>query len=79
MGEVAYQHVLGKTVEALTGKQAWLAQCDLDKVAVALVLNRADWLRELDYTLVEATARVGPEWLALMPRVAYAVMGCQTL
>lgn len=74
MGDSAYQHVLGKTVQSLLGKEHWQALCDLDKVAVALVLDRADWLKEIDYTLVEATARIGPEWLALMPRVAYAVM-----
>lgn len=79
MGEISYQHVLGKTIEALQGKELWCAQSELDKVAVAMVLNRADWLQELDYTLVEATARLGAEWLALMPRVAQAVIAGSTL
>jgi len=74
MGEFVYRRFLGKTIDALQGKERWRALCDLEKVAVALVLDRADWLREIDYTLVEATTRVGPAWMALMPRVAHAVM-----
>ncbi len=40
------------------------------KVAVALILNRADWLASIDYTIPEAIERTGPEWLALIPRIA---------
>lgn len=69
-----YTHLLSKTFEALQGKQCWELQTELDKVATAIVLNRSDWLGEIDYTLVEATSRIGPEWMALLPRVAQAVM-----
>lgn len=41
-----------------------------EQVSVALVLNRADWLYELGYTLVEAIERAGPEWVSLMPEAA---------
>lgn len=39
-------------------------------LAVALILDRPDWLAELNYTLAEAIERVGPEWLAAIPEVA---------
>ena len=41
-----------------------------EKVAVALVLNRADWLAEYDYTIAEAIERAGQEWVAMIPQVA---------
>lgn len=43
-----------------------------EKLAVALVLNRPDWLAEMDYTLAEAIDRVGGEWLAAIPAAARA-------
>jgi hypothetical protein len=39
-------------------------------VAVALVLNRADWLAEANYTLAEAIERSGSGWVSLIPKVA---------
>jgi hypothetical protein len=41
-----------------------------ERVAVALVLNRADWLSELDYSIAEAIERSGAEWVAIIPQVA---------
>ena len=41
-----------------------------EKVAVALVLNHADWLREFDYTIAEAIERAGQEWVAAIPQIA---------
>ena len=38
--------------------------------AVALVLNRADWLAEMQYTLAEAIERSGPDWVPVIPQVA---------
>jgi hypothetical protein len=35
-----------------------------------LVLNRADRLAGMGYTLAEAIDRTGPEWLSLVPKVA---------
>jgi len=77
MTDTHYTHLLGKTFEALQGKPCWDLQSELDKVATAIVLNRSDWLGELDYTLLEATSRIGPEWMSLLPRVAQAVMFAQ--
>jgi hypothetical protein len=41
-----------------------------EQVAVALVLNRADWLEEQSYTIAEAIERVGQDWVAIIPQVA---------
>ncbi|RWL75153.1 MAG: hypothetical protein EOR69_31920 [Mesorhizobium sp.] len=41
-----------------------------EKLAVALILNRPDWLAEMNYTLAEAIERVGPDWLRLIPAAA---------
>lgn len=41
-----------------------------EKLAAALVLNRADWLASMDYTMAEAIDRVGPQWLARIPEAA---------
>ncbi|MCC8942829.1 hypothetical protein H8A99_42085 [Bradyrhizobium sp. Arg68] len=41
-----------------------------EKLAAALVLNRADWLASMNYTLAEAIERVGPGWLARIPEAA---------
>jgi len=41
-----------------------------ERLAVALILNRPDWLAELDYTLAEAIDRIGPEWMRLIPAAA---------
>lgn len=44
-----------------------------EKLAVALILNRADWLASMGYTIAEAMTRVGLEWLALIPAAASAL------
>lgn len=41
-----------------------------EKLAAALVLNRAEWLEKMDYTMAEAIERVGAEWLARIPEAA---------
>lgn len=41
-----------------------------EKLAAAMILNRADWLAEMGYTISEAIGRVEPEWLALIPSAA---------
>jgi hypothetical protein len=36
-----------------------------EKIAVALVMNRTDWLNEAGWpSVLEAVERLGPEWLA---------------
>lgn len=64
-------HFLSKARDAARGgRDAWSVQSTGEKVAVALVLNRADWLAGMGYTLTEAIDRAGPEWVALMPAIA---------
>ena len=52
------------------GRDAWAVQSTGEKVAVALVLNRADWLAEYGYTIAEAIERAGQEWASMIPQVA---------
>jgi len=66
-----YNHLLNKARnEKCGGHSAWTVQSTGEKVAVALVLNRADWLEEFDYTLAEAIERTGQEWVAIIPQIA---------
>ena len=66
-----YEHLLRKTRDAQRGgRDAWAVQSTGEKVAVALVLNRADWLAEIVYTIPEAIERSGQEWVAIIPQVA---------
>ena len=66
-----YEHLLRKSQDAKRGgREAWAVQSTGERVAVALVLNRADWLAELDYSIAEAIERSGPEWIAFIPQVA---------
>ena len=70
MQDPEYQHLLRKSRDAKRGGiDAWCCQSTGERVAVALVLNRADWLREMDYTLAEAIERTGPLWLSYALRV----------
>jgi len=70
MSDSEYRHLFGKSRDARRGgREAWEVQSTGEKVAVALVLNRPEWLASMNYTLAEAIHRTGPEWLALIPRV----------
>ena len=66
-----YKHLLRKSRDAKRGgHDSWTVQSTGEKVAVALVLNRADWLAEVQYTIAEAIERSGTEWVAIIPQVA---------
>lgn len=66
-----YQHLLNKARDAMRGgHDAWALQSTGEKVAVALTLNRADWLAEYQYTIGEAIERAGQEWVAIIPQIA---------
>ncbi len=66
-----YEHLLRKSRDAKRGgRDAWGVQSTGEKVAVALALNRADWLTEIGYTIPEAIGRSGVEWVAMIPQVA---------
>lgn len=74
MSDVEYRHFLSKARDAQKGgKEAWSVQSTGEKVAVALALNRADWLQSINYTLAEAIERAGPVWISLLPRVIRAL------
>lgn len=60
LSKASHAHALGRPGPLSTG----------EALAVALILDRPDWLAELDYTLAEAIERVGAEWLAAIPEVA---------
>ena len=67
-----YDHLLRKAQDAKRGgHEAWAVQSTGEKVAVALVLNRADWLAEHGYTIAEAIERTGPEWVEMIPQIAH--------
>ena len=66
-----YNHLLNKARQATRfGYCAWAVQSTGEKVAVALVLNRADWLEEQGYTIADAIERAGHDWVSIIPQVA---------
>jgi hypothetical protein len=46
-----------------------------EKLSVAVILNRADWLAEMRYTLADAIKRIGPDWAEALPRIADELEG----
>lgn len=74
MSDVEYRHFVSKAMAAKEGGEAaWAVQSTGEKVAVALALNRADWLALMNYTMAEAIERAGPVWISLLPRVIRAL------
>lgn len=70
MSDAELKHLLGKARDAKRGgKQAWDVQSTGEKVAVALILNKPEWLASIDYTLAEAISRTGDQWIGLVPQV----------
>ncbi len=66
-----YQHLLRKSQESKRGGHAaWSVQSTGERVAVAMVLNRSDWLAEMNYSIPEAIERTGTEWVAIIPQIA---------
>ncbi len=66
-----YSRLIGKARDVKHGgRESWGVLSTGEKVAVALVLNRADWLTDFGYTIAEAIDRTGTEWVALIPKVA---------
>lgn len=74
MNDSEFKHFLGKARDAKNGGHAsWCVQSTGEKVAVALALNRADWLAEMGYTIPEAIDRAGTVWVNLIPKIAKAL------
>ena len=63
MSESEYEHLLTKCRDAKHADHYGVISTG-ERVAAAVVLNRADWLKEMDYTLAEAFDRIGPELVA---------------
>ena len=71
MSDNEYQQLLGKARDAKRGgRDAWVVMSTDERVAVALVLKRPDWLTELDYMIPQAIARGDAAWVSLLSRVA---------
>ncbi|MHB8409547.1 MAG: hypothetical protein ACYDHY_15895 [Acidiferrobacterales bacterium] len=74
MDQREFAHLLGKSRDAKRGgHDAWAVQSTGERVAVALVLNRADWLAEMGYSLAEAIERTGTAWIKLVPQISRAL------
>lgn len=63
-----FEHMVGKARQAAQGGFDVLSTGE--KLAAALILNRHDWLSMMGYTIAEALARVGAEWVAMIPAAA---------
>lgn len=68
-------HIVGKC--RLAREQGYGVLSTGEKLAVALVLNRADWLKEMDYTIAEAIDRVGLDWVTRL-RTAERILADDT-
>lgn len=62
------EHLVSKAQAAAQGGFGVLSTGE--KLAVALILNRSDWLADMDYTIADAMNRVGPDWVSLIPAAA---------
>lgn len=68
---MGFEHLLEKARE---GAAHGIVRMTLpDKLAVALLLNRHDWLTKLDFTMVQALERLGDKTMALLPDVVHAL------
>lgn len=65
---MSFNHILAKVRDAAAGGRGALSTGEA--VMAALVLNRPDWLAEMNYTIAEAIDRLDGDWLALLPKVA---------
>lgn len=75
MDDLEFRHLLSKTRDAAKGgRDAWAVQSTGEKLAVAVVLNRFDWLQSTGYTMAEAIERIGAEWTSMIPMVAKFVL-----
>jgi hypothetical protein len=70
----AYQRMLTKARQVANGgKDAWYCMSTGEQIAVALVLNRADWLEETGYTIAQGLDRIGTDWMICIFPVAQAI------
>ena len=68
-----FKQFLGKAEDAARGGyNAWAVQSTGEKVAVALALNRSDWLAAIGYTIAQAIERTD-DWIPLVRVVERAL------
>jgi hypothetical protein len=66
------EHLVSKVREAMAhGGPGPLSTGEA--LAAALVLNRADWLQTMEYTIAEALDRIDPDWIPMIPKAAKMV------
>jgi hypothetical protein len=68
IGSPDLAHLLEKTRDAARSGPAGMSAGE--QLAVALILDRPDWLAAGNSTMAEAMEQVGPDWLRLIPAVA---------
>jgi hypothetical protein len=68
---VELENILSKVRDAEAGGFNVLSTGE--QLVAALVLNRADWLQEIGYTLADAIDRVGAKWLTIIPSASSAL------
>ena len=68
-------YLLNKSRRAIeSGRAGWAQQPTSEKLAIALVLNRADWLEDLGYTIADAIELAGKEWISVLPQVSRRIL-----
>jgi len=68
-----FLHFFEKAKDAAEGGyDAWVVQSTGERLAVALALNRADWLANIGFTIAEAIDRVD-DWTPLVRPVERAL------
>ena len=73
MSDLELRHLLSKARDAASsGEDAWHVMSTGEKLAVAMVLNRTDWLHEMGYTIAEAILRCD-SWVQIIPLVETAL------
>ena len=70
MNDPEFEQFLCKARAAATcGEGAWRVQSTGERLAVALALNRPEWLAKMDYTIPQAISRVGARWISMVPEI----------
>ncbi|WP_213768647.1 hypothetical protein [Caballeronia sp. dw_19] len=68
IGNADLAHLLGKAHDAASRGPNGMSTGE--QLAVALILDRPDWLAAMSCTIAEAMEKVGPDWLRLIPAAA---------
>ncbi|WP_208491240.1 hypothetical protein [Paraburkholderia tropica] len=58
------ERLVQKTLQAKAG--GFHALSTGEKLAAAILLNRFDWLQEMDYSMADAIERIDYDWLELI-------------